>query len=69
MKTEGKNPLPKENVFTHLDKITPYLMQVSEWAGQVTRWELLSPAATDRGHGRQVRRQYRYPRLYIKGSR
>jgi hypothetical protein len=24
MRTKGKNPLPRENLVTHLDKITPY---------------------------------------------
>jgi hypothetical protein len=24
MRTKGKNPLPRENLATHLDKITPY---------------------------------------------
>jgi hypothetical protein len=69
MRTKGKTPLPRENLVTHLDKSLPTGVQLSEWAGRVTRQELLSSASTDSAHVCQVRGPYRYPRLYIKGSR
>jgi hypothetical protein len=69
MRTKEKTPLQgKTLAFTWTE---PSLtgVQVSEWAGQVTRNKLLSPAATDSGHVCLVRRPHRYLRLYIKGSR
>jgi hypothetical protein len=65
MRTKGKNPLPRENLVTRLDKITPY----GGASVRVGRPSDTLGTAVHSGHICQVRRPYRYPKLYIKGSR
>jgi hypothetical protein len=64
-RAKGKNPLPRENLVTHLDRNTPYGFA----SVRVGRPSDTLGTATDSGHVCQVRGPYRYPRLYRKGSR
>jgi hypothetical protein len=66
MRTKSKNPLPRENLVTHLDKITScggasvrVGRTVPRSEEKLKRLELLFPAATDSGHVCQVRRPHR----------
>jgi hypothetical protein len=66
MRTKGKNPLPRENLVTHLDRSIPYGGASVRVGGPSDTLGLLSPAATDSGHVCQVRGPCRFPRLYRK---